>query len=77
MQNKKIRPIGEILLEAEELIDEAIDSHDVQDLDILNWVYGHLRAHREDCAAVYESDDSYAVFLLGHKDDVKRRASKL
>lgn len=74
---KKLRPLGKILLDLEELIDEAIDTHDLQHGDLLNWLYGHLKSHRDDAAEEYVMDDSNPVFLYGHKSDVKKWARKL
>ena len=50
---KKIRPIGDILLEMEPLILEMID-HNLQWGDILNMVRGYLEVHCPDAQEEYE-----------------------
>ncbi len=75
--SKKIRPWGQILLDAEALIDEAIDDHDVQWGDLIKWLLGHLESHRQDAREEYVADDSYPVNFYGHKDDAKEWAKKL
>lgn len=66
-KTKQIRPMGTLLLEAEKLIDEAIDSHDVQWGDILHWIYGHLMIHRPDARETYVDDGSHPEFKYGVK----------
>lgn len=65
----KKRPIGHIYLDMEELIDEMIDSHDIQWGDVLNWVHGHLQIHRPDAQEEYVEDGSNPVFYYGPKKD--------
>lgn len=62
---KKLRPLAKILLDAEKLVDEAIDSHDVQWGDLIFWMYGHLMIHRPDAQEVYVSDDSHPILYYG------------
>ena len=64
---KKIRPLGKILLDAELLINEAIDSHDIQLGDLLALVKSHCEIHRQDCIEEY-TDGTKPVFYYGHKD---------
>ena len=61
---KKI-PIGKILLDAEKLLDEVIDTHDIQLGDILYWIYGHIKIHRPDCIEEYVEDNSNPEFYYG------------
>jgi hypothetical protein len=42
---KKIRPLGEILLELEKLTLEMVEDHDLQWGDILNLQRGYLEVH--------------------------------
>lgn len=48
-----IRPTGDILLELEELLDELVDTHDLQWGDIRSLVMQHLRTHRPDAQEYY------------------------
>lgn len=50
---KQIRPLGDILLDLEKVLDEMVDDHDVQWGDILNLVRGHLEIHRPDAQEQY------------------------
>lgn len=65
---KKIRKMGDILLDLEVVIDEMIDSHDLQFGDVLNLVYGHLVIHRPDAKEIYVEDDSNPIFYYGPKE---------
>lgn len=66
MSRKKIRPMGQILLELEELLDEMIDSHGVQWGDILHLIFGHLAIHRPDAQEEY-IDVGHPSFHYGYK----------
>lgn len=61
---KKIRPLGKLLLEMEVLLDEMVDSHDLQWGDILNLIHGHLVIHRPDAQEKY-LDDSSPIMYYG------------
>lgn len=61
----KIRPLGDILLDAEKLIDEAIDHHGLQFGDILGLIYAHLLVHRPDAREEYVADDSHPEYYYG------------
>lgn len=65
---KKIRPVGDIYLDLEALVDEAIESHDVQWGDLLNWLHGHLMIHRPDAREEYESG-GHPKFYYGPKEN--------
>lgn len=77
MPKKKIRPSGQIYLELEELIDELIDSHDIQHGDFLAWALQHLRLHRPDAAEEFVSDNTHPVFFYGHERDLIIFAAKI
>ena len=63
-----MRKLGEILLDLEELLDEAIEEHDLQWGDVLNLVYGHLKIHRPDAQEEYE-DGTNPYFYYGPIED--------
>lgn len=78
--DKSIRPLGDILLEMEPLIQEAMDSHDLQWGDMLSLIYGYLMVHYPYAEEEYE-DDTRPVFWYGHRDKLvklleKKRAKK-
>lgn len=66
----KIRPLGEILLEMEPLIQEAMDKHDLQWGDMMGLLHHYLMIHYPFSKEVYE-DGSSPVYVYGHKDFVK------
>lgn len=66
-RKNKARPVGEILLDLEILLDEMVDDQDLQWGDILNLVYGHLVVHRPDAQEQYIKDDSSPIFYYGPK----------
>lgn len=65
MSKKRIRPLGDILLELEATLDEMVDSHDLQFGDILGLVYAHLLTHRPDAREEYVADDSHPEYYYG------------
>ncbi len=67
MKKKTIRPMGQIYLELEKLVDEMIDDHDVQWGDILYWLFGHLVEHRPDAREEYTDGSGHPVFYYGPK----------
>ena len=68
MAKKKIRPMGEILLEMEVLREELLDSHDLQWGDLIFELFGWLQIHRPDAREKYKDDDSSPILYYGHKD---------
>lgn len=57
-----MRPVGQIFLELEALLDELIDDHGFQWGDILYWIWGHLKIHRPDAQEEYE-DGGHPTFF--------------
>lgn len=69
MGNKKLRPLGEILLEMEPLLLEMVYDHDLQHGDMLNLLRGYLEVHCPDAREEYESDGSSPVFYYGPREN--------
>lgn len=67
----KPRKVGDILLDLEVILDELIDSHELQFGDILNLVYGHLIVHRLDAQEEYTAG-GHPVFWYGPKNKFRR-----
>lgn len=61
---KKVRPLGEILLDLEPLIQEMTDVHDLQWGDVLNLIYGYLEVHCPASCEEYTTGGS-PVFYYG------------
>jgi len=63
-----MRPLGEILLDLEVVLDEMVDDHGLQWGDVLYNVYGHLRIHRPDAQEEYE-DGTHPEFYYGPPEE--------
>lgn len=68
---KKIRPLGDIILDMEPIIQEAMDSHDLQWGDMMGIVHHYLMIHYPGAQEQYE-DGSSPLYVYGHKDLVKK-----
>jgi len=66
--SKKLRPMGKILLDLEEILLEMVDSHDLQHGDILNLVNGYLEVHCPDAKEQY-TDGGQPTFYYGPKEN--------
>jgi hypothetical protein len=66
---KKLRKIGDVLLELEIVLDKMCDQG-LQLGDIHALVHSHIWAHRQDAIEIYEEDNSRPVFKYGHKDQI-------
>lgn len=66
----KLRPLGNILLDLEPVLEEMIDSHDLQKSDVIALVSSWIDAHRPDCIEEYE-DGTSPVLFYGPKKDTK------
>lgn len=67
---KRIRPTGKILLDMEPLLEELIDSHDLQWYDVLVLIWGWLMIHRPFAQEEYV-DGTKPLFFYGHVDKLK------
>jgi hypothetical protein len=68
--SKKIRPLGEILLDLEVIVEEIVDDHDLQWGDVLNVVHGYLEVHYPNAQEQYEVGGS-PIFFYGPKERLK------
>lgn len=66
----KKRSFGEWALDAEKLIDEAFDIHEMQWGDLFYWIWGHVMEHRQDAREEYV-DGTNPIFQYTHKEDIK------
>ena len=71
-----MRKMGDILLDLEVVLDEMVDSQELQFGDILNLVYGHLIVHRPDAREQYISGGN-PQFNYGPKPNRKLAKKKL
>lgn len=63
----KVRPLGQVMLDLEELLLEMTESHELQYGDILNLVYGYLEVHCPHAKEEY-LDGTNPTFFYGHKE---------
>lgn len=67
---KKIRPLGDITLDLEPLMEEMVLHHDMQAGEILNLIRGYLEIHLPSCFEEY-TDGSRPVMYYGPKERIK------
>ena len=67
-KSKKIRPLGEILLDLEIHLEELTDDHELQTGDILNLIKGWIDVHRPGAHEQYIDGDT-PIFYYGPKKD--------
>lgn len=72
MAKKKIRPLGETLLDLEKILIEMSVNHDLQWGDVLNLVRGYLEVHLPDSQEEY-TDGGSPHFYYGPKSDTKNK----
>lgn len=59
-----MRPLGDVSLDLEKVLEEMVDQHDLQMGEILNLVRGWLEIHRPDSREQY-LDNSSPIFYYG------------
>lgn len=64
----EVRPLGQTLLDLELILDEMVDTHELQWGDILNLIHGHLEIHSPQAQEEYVSGGS-PVFYYGPNKD--------
>lgn len=64
----KLRPLGDILLDLEPLLEELTDCHELQYGDVLALVYAWLQVHRPEAQEEYVSGGT-PVFYYGPEKD--------
>jgi len=70
---KKIRPVGDIMLDMEKLLMELHIDHDMQHYEVLYLVNGWQKVHVPQQIETYEKDGTHPV-LYGPK--IKRKRKK-
>lgn len=75
MKKKKLRPLGEILLDLEPLLFELAD-HDVQKGDALALISSWIDIHCPQMIEVYTADDSSPLFFYGHIESLEKFVAK-
>lgn len=71
VKKKKIRPLGDILLDLEPILLEMGIDHDLQWSDILSLVHVYLMVHLPTQQEIYKKDNSSPEFYYGPKRKTK------
>lgn len=64
---KRLRPLGDVLLDMEPLIEEMVEGHSLQWGDVLNLVRGYLEVHCPRSREEYEDGSGSPEFFYGGK----------
>lgn len=67
---KKLRPLGDNLLDLENVVTSMVEDHDLQFGDVLNLMYGYLAVHFPDAQEVYTNNER-PIFYYGPKEGLK------
>ena len=73
---KRIRPLGEITGDLEEVISEMIDKHELQKGEVLALVASYIDIHYPDAIEQYE-DNTLPVYVYGHQDLLQKKLDGL
>lgn len=65
----KLRPMGDVLLDLETILEELVDAHQLQFGDVLALVWSWLCIHRPGAREFYISDGSSPEFTYGPRKD--------
>lgn len=66
MKKKKLRPVGEIMFDVEDVLNELCVDHDMQWHEVLGLVHASLRVHFPESRETY-MDDTHPEFWYGQK----------
>jgi hypothetical protein len=77
MTKKKLRPLGDILLEAEPLLEEMVDAHRLQRSDFTALFDVWFTTHRESSIEEYLDGSRPVPVLYAHEDEVLLIAKKI
>ncbi len=62
---RRLRPIGDILLDLEPLLIELVGDHGCQWGDVLSLVHGYLEVHAPEAREEYSEDGTHPKFYYG------------
>lgn len=73
MAKKKLRPLGDIMLDFEKLREEMVDKHDLQWGDVLGLVLMDLMVHAPEAQEAYTRacGGGHPAFYYGPKEGLK------
>jgi hypothetical protein len=67
MSTKRLRKVGDIMLDIEPLLLELTEGHSLQWAEVLSLVHGYLQVHCPDAREEYE-EGGHPVFYYGYGD---------
>lgn len=70
---KKTRPLGQVLLDLEHLLDEMYLHHDLQIGDVMALVYGNSIIHYPESQEVYQ-DGSNPIYFYGSLENKPKKS---
>lgn len=72
MKKKKLRPLGDIMLDLELVLEQLTDSkqHDMQWGEVLHLVYGWLSVHAPHAREEYTEGGHPSFFYYGYKEQI-------
>ncbi len=62
MTKTKLRPLGDVMLDMEPLIEEMMVGHDLQHGEVMDLVYGYLQRHYPSSREEYEDGDEIEYY---------------
>lgn len=77
MAKKKLRPMGEILLDIEPYLLEMVVEHDLQHSDVYGLLEKYLDAHLPEYKETYVKDGSKPIMFYGHYSRLKKTKKKV
>jgi hypothetical protein len=72
----KTRRLGDILLDIEDLIQEAVDSHSLRLEEVLNLLHTYLQDHYPNFKKVNSTENQNMAVFYGPKEKWKSKTSK-
>jgi hypothetical protein len=75
MAKKKLRKMGDILLDMEPLLDELVDVHEIQRGDLLALIFHQVTMHNPSCVEEF-ADGTSPVWFYGHQDHAPKKEIK-
>lgn len=68
----RIRPLGDITLDLEDVVSEMVEDHDLQHGEVLALVKAYLEIHFPEAKEEYE-DGNAPYYYYGHPDHIRNK----
>lgn len=75
LKSKRLRPMGNITLDLEVLLQEMTDAdgHDLQHGEVLALIFSWMQIHAPHARETYTEDGSHPVYFYGYKEKNERK----